>query len=451
MTKTKILYIAHMAEVGGAEVCLLTLLKYLNKEKFEPVVVFPSSGPIVKKVEELGIKIHHVSIDLSEWWIREGRYFGSKSSHANDRINAISKIIETEKPDLVHTNTSVMVEGAIAARMQNVPHLWHLHEILEGHSSLKTMLPLPLVYSVIDILSDKIVTVSNKARLSLPEYISQEKVHIIHNGIDTEKYKEVQGPSIKEELGFSNDTTLCVTIGKLLPEKGHDDLLEAAAMVKKSNREISFLLVGGGKPDAEQRLNQRISDLGIGDIICQIGFRQDVPRIIKGSDILILPSLTEAFPTVVLEAMYAHKPVIATDCGGPAEMIENGKSGFIVPVRSPVDLSTKILELAQDKTKINAMGEKAFESFIERGYSAEAFAAKFEKLYLDMVNTKSNKQLDEKNSSLLASFIKVYQDVCSMYQYERELKEMQQSTSWKVTKLLRWIGNKRASLKGKNY
>lgn len=178
----KVLYISHLSGLDGAEKCLLTLAKGLDKDKFIPVVVVPAGGPLKKKLEEHGVKVYIFPL---VWWIPiHGASEFTTNRDMLSRCEWLAALIKDEGIDIVHTNTSIIAEGAIAAKLAGKPHVWHLHEILEGHPGLKPAMPLYLVYRFIDLFSDSIVVVSGALRDRLTGSISPERIKVIHNGIE---------------------------------------------------------------------------------------------------------------------------------------------------------------------------------------------------------------------------------------------------------------------------
>ena len=246
--KTKILYASHSAAIAGAEVCLLTLIQNLDMDVFEPVVLFASPGPVRTKINELGVRSYVTPIPWSEFWVKGPSDTAPTDSVIFDRVAAITRIIEAEQPDLVHSNTAVNCEAAIAARLTNTPHVWHIHEILGRHPRLRPVLPLPFVYQTIDTLSDRVVAVSNAVRSDLEGIIDSQKLVVIHNGISTGTSAPNDSRSLRAELDVADDAVVAVTVGPLITEKGHDILLEAAAMVKRHGARVHFLLAGDGAP-----------------------------------------------------------------------------------------------------------------------------------------------------------------------------------------------------------
>ena len=179
--KIKILYISHSPFINGAEICLYNLVKNLNKDIFEPIVLFPEQGPLIEKINDLGIKTY---IRPLERWIRFNFDKKVKNSNLLLRSQSILDIIDRESINIVHSNTSVIIEGAIAAKLKSVPHIWHIHEFLNGHIGLKSVIPLPLVYFAISYLSTKIVSVSEYARSQFEFSDDNKKFVVIYNGVE---------------------------------------------------------------------------------------------------------------------------------------------------------------------------------------------------------------------------------------------------------------------------
>jgi hypothetical protein len=155
-------------------------------------------------------------------------------------------------------------------------------------------------------------------------------------------------------------------------------------------------------------LESAITLLGLSQTVFYLGRRNDIHRILVDSDIFVLPSLSEAFPLVILEAMAAGKPVISTDCGGPSEMVVDGETGFIVPLHDPQSLSAKILQLTASKYAIAEMGKKGRERY-EQNFRAECYASNFAKLYLELAAKVKVVPLTKTERIVLNGFMDMYQ------------------------------------------
>jgi glycosyltransferase involved in cell wall biosynthesis len=406
MKKIKILYISHSPYLNGAEICLFNLVKSIDRERYEPVVIFPEVGPLTEKLKETGIKTYVAP--LERWVGLEGKRSYSGISLA-DRVSLLMQIIEKESPDVIHTNTSVVFEGAIAAKLRNLPHIWHIHEVLRGHPTLDPYLPLPSLYWVIDKLADRVVVVSNDMRNELRLFMTDDKIETVFNGIEISKHGENDNISLRQELGIPDDYYIAINVASILKYKGQDNLLDAAALVKASGGKVKYLLVGSGSKDNVSHLLEKVAKLGLGEDVQYLGYRQDIPRLIKGSDFFVLPSVKEGFPLVVLEAMALRKPIVATNCCGPADMIDDGVNGFLVPVNRPDLLSEKIMEMTRDKAATAGMGERSYSKFQEN-FTIEKYAQGFERIYSRLSGShKPNAVLTDYDRSLLESLVEIYQ------------------------------------------
>lgn len=415
MGRIKILYISHSARIGGAEVCLLTLVKNLDERRFEPVVVFPTRGLLRKAVADLGIRTY---VSPLEWWIRAQGEFSFKGRPVRERVAALTRIIHAEQPQLIHSNTSVVWEGALAAQLTGVPHLWHIHEILAMHPVLRPLFPLPTVCEIMNELSQQIVVVSEAVKSRLVDGIDAHKLLVISNGIDKPPDFQAQAVTgewgLREELGLPAYAILAITVGSLVPEKGHAVLLEAAALMRRNAGHIHFILVGGGHPLAVRALKQQIRALDLTATVHYIGFRRDVQRLIANSDLSVLPSHTDAFPLAVLEAMAARKPVVATDSGGAAEMVVDGASGYLVSVGDAAQLAARIAVLAGDAAQREQMGRCAQQRFNER-YTAQIYVERFQELYQQLEAAQAGAGA-QPNLAAATQWMQRYDDLYAQFQ-----------------------------------
>ena len=433
MKRIKILFVSHSSSIGGGEKCLLTLVKHLDRNLFEPIVIFPSEGSISREMVKLGVKTF---ISPLECWIRDSADPGLEDSDILDRLQNIKQIVEIEKPDIIHSNTSVVWEGALAAKLQGIIHIWHIHEILENHPRLKPLFPLPLVYWGIDFLSDSVVVVSNAVKEKFSGIIEPEKLVTVHNGIDAQRFTQMNGSSIRQELALPSDANLAVSIGTVIKEKGYDNLIEAAFLVKKKAANVKFIIVGSGLTETVRELKKKILSLNLKDCVYYLGYREDIPEILRESDFLIISSITEAFPLVALEAMALGKPIVATNCGGIPELVSDEETGFLVPIDAPESLSEKILYMIKDRNRMKEMGNRAMTKFDEN-YSAETYTLHFENLYRELIRTHKQNSVSKDEEMLVKIFLESYRDLSTRdreaLQKDRIIKNISNSWGWKVT------------------
>lgn len=386
MKKITILFLSHNSQIGGAENCLFNLLYGLDRSKFNPIVVFPNDGPLKDKIDGVGIK---GVITPLEWWVEPECGMSYSGDNLSKRLHKLSEIVDIVKPDIIHTNTSVIWEGGLVAKQKNIPHVWHIHEILNGHPSLRPLIPIKLLYSLVAFLSDKVVTVSSAVSNDISTFIPPEDLVTIHNGLDPLTFPLSKGMPIRSELNILDNVFIAIIVGQISTCKGHNTLFEAISLIKGKIRPSKFLIVGQGHDAAMSALHRSVEKFDITEDVIFLGYRSDAINIIAQADVLILPSIKEAFPTVVLEAMALGKPVIVTDCGGPSEMVVDGETGYVVPVDDPIKLCEKIIDAYLNREKIRRMGKMGRERFVER-FTLNSQVSHFEELYQQISERRIN-------------------------------------------------------------
>lgn len=176
-----------------------------------------------------------------------------------------------------------------------------------------------------------------------PQWRSDPRARVIYNGLDLSPFQQVATASVdlRTELKLPRDSKLIINVGRIDPPKAHDMLLEAAAQAIVKDARLRFLLVGDG--ELRQAMERKTRELGIDKHVCFLGARDDVPRLLMGSDWFVLSSRREGLPGVVLEAIAAQLPVIATDLPGVREIAEHTDLITMVPVEKPGALAQALL------------------------------------------------------------------------------------------------------------
>jgi glycosyltransferase involved in cell wall biosynthesis len=203
------------------------------------------------------------------------------------------------------------------------------------------------------------------------------QAHLIYNGI-SQDYIERVAPLRHSPQGPLRRIAI---IGRLHPQKGHGFFLEAASLLYKNNPDLEFWIVGTG--ELRDELENLTDLLGISSAVQFLGTRTDIANILAQVDVLVSSSVWEGFPTVLMEAMAARVPVVATDVSGSRELVTSGKTGILVPPADPTALASAISWLYSHPQEAKVMAENAWQSV--RQYGFDCIAAKMAQLYHSLI------------------------------------------------------------------
>lgn len=385
-TPRTILFVHNNNDLYGAEVILLELLKGLDRKRFHPVVVLPSDTKHINRLsvqlEKTGIEYHFIRMAVLRrkyfnlfGFVRLGIDFAAG-------LLSLTSLIFRRRVDLVHTNTASVLCSPVAARLTGRKHIWHVHEIIVGPVAIRK-----LMHSMVCHLSDTVIAVSgavkNHILLDCPTFVN--KIIVVHNGIEPFSRSDPGGRSrIRSEFRIPRDALLIGMVGRVCRWKGQLEFAGAAALVLREQPHAYFLAVGGVFDDERHSMEHfrcRVDALGLTNRFFISDFRTDIPDIIAAMDIFVLPSTQpDPFPTVILEAMRAGKPVIATAHGGPPELIAEGQTGFLVEPRDSGALAHAILKMVESREGMRTMGENGRARFKEF-FGTKNFVSNFEAVY----------------------------------------------------------------------
>ncbi|WP_128548359.1 glycosyltransferase family 4 protein [Larkinella soli] len=362
--KSSILVLHSSSDLYGASKILLTTLQFLKKKNFHVVVVLSEDGPLAAEIQKIGYRVEIVKLG-----ILRRKYF-SVSGLIN-RFQAIQKakrflidLVKTERIDVIYSNTSAVLVGALTAKACNVRHVWHVHEII----------PSPKVFVrfigfMLNHFSDKVIVVSDVVRNYWKKYVADEKIVTVYNGIDYSEFLK-DSTSLRAELGVGQDTILIGMIGRIHYWKGQEYFIDMASHLSKKYPNAKFVLVGDAFPGYEylyDNLKNKIQAENIGHLVENLGYRTDIPNIMNGFDVFVLPSiLPDPFPTVILEAMASGKPVVATNHGGATEMVDHAKTGVLIPWNDSQKAVSMFEEIIRNSKLRERMGQQARQRVLHR-------------------------------------------------------------------------------------
>jgi len=376
------LVVAHSSQYGGAEKVLQELVKGLTAREVKPLVVFPESGRMEKAMRDVGIQTEIMEMS---WCIGPADHTSEQylryASNLKERVYPLADLIQQRQLNVVITNTAILLEGALAARLTGVPHIWYVHEMLSRDPALTTLVPLASFNSLLEQLTDKIVVVSHAVKREIEQFVATDKIEVVYTGLDTDA--STKSNNLKSRLFGWDETvpTVCF-VGAHSERKGLRNLVDAAPAVVEKFPQVKFVLVGC-ETDYSRLVHHRIQERNLNDHFRIIGFRDDALDIIANSDILVLPSVADALPLAVLEAMHLGKPVVATLSGGAAEMVVDGATGLLVPVNNSQALAQALVALLQSPETQHRFGRQARERAREL-FGYESYLSNWNRVLTDV-------------------------------------------------------------------
>ena len=321
MSQRRILLVGHSPHLHGAEYSLLRLAKELQNE-YELAVLAPAGGAFEEAIRQLNINFFAFSPNYPFGLLHEKKgvlpaFILQFSSEWNRLKYSLPKF------DLVHSNTMYVWEGAALAVYWGVPHVWNLREIPQASPTWRPALGWSRTFELLGLLSDQLICVSEALLSALPESL-QNKSCVVHNGLDSKNlWSREDSRRWMGSLGIPENAKVALTIGNFIPEKGHAQLLDICADLLHKYPDWHLLWVGE-RHFMYSEIQQKIQSLGLETRIHCPGSIAQMGQKMGGADLYILPSLTEAFPTVLLEGRGAGVPFLASDCGGAREIAVHG-------------------------------------------------------------------------------------------------------------------------------
>jgi glycosyltransferase involved in cell wall biosynthesis len=356
--------------VGGPEQQMLGLAQSLPADYRTAFVAFSNSGKsdaLLNEAQRLGFQTLTLRNDTPNYQAA-AREVGRILRH----LGADVLCCHGYKPDII---------GWRAARQAHVPVISISHGWTAA--TFKVRLNEALDRFVLRFM-DRVVCVSQAQAVKVRQAgVSEKRIAVIRNAIGSEAFAPPDPAYRQVVRNFlpADCRHVVGAAGRLSPEKGFGDLVEAAVQVLKTNPTAAFILFGDGP--LRQSLAEHIRIRGLSGRFVLGGFRTDLARLLPHFDLLVLPSFTEGLPVVILEALAAGAPVVATSVGGTPEVVLDKVNGYLVPPGQPNQLAERISLALQDEGTRRAMGERGRE-WVRKQFSFEAQSTQYQKLFEDV-------------------------------------------------------------------
>ena len=371
MSRIKVLEMIDRSFLGGGQITLLSLVKGLDKDKFEVMAASGGGGPLVDELGKLGVP--HIPIDV-------------RKLSGPGAAGRIAAVLRGAAIDVLHTHGGVAgLYGRLAAKKAGIPAVVHT---LHGIHYLHYRNPL-LKWAFIVLerrlsrFTDAVIFVSQadlrkgmKLRLA-----PAGKARLIRNGIDPAgMIPGFDRAAKKIELG-SDGRPLIVAVSRLHRQKGLKYLLRAVPLIREGIPAVKVVIAGGGP--LASKLASAVRRLRIGESASLLGEREDAREVLAAADVFVLPSLWEGLPYVLVEAAALGKPIVASDIDGVREVVRSGETGVLVPPRDPGSLAASLILLLMDQDLAGKLGERARRD-IPSDFALERMVRETEALYLEV-------------------------------------------------------------------
>tara|TARA_R110001592_G_scaffold122742_1_gene329771 strand:+ start:8613 stop:9788 length:1176 start_codon:yes stop_codon:yes gene_type:complete len=382
----RVLLIHQSAELYGSDKVMLQLASRLDKNVFQPIILLPETGPLEKELEKVGVEYHitpTIKISRSTFTLKGLIKLPLGLIHS---IRSIDALLENRKVDVVHSNTLAVLSGAFWAKLRRVPHVWHVHEIIERPSIVRRAYAL-----LLHLFADKVMCNSH----ATAEHLYKDKLSlrgksvVVWNGLDvTDEITAGTKGNLRKELSLKADDVLVTLVGRINRWKGQRLLIAAAGeLVNAGYKNVKYLIVGGPPPGNSrylEELEQDISNSPAGLDISIIPFTNDIWPIWGATDIAVVPSTEpEPFGMVALEAMAARKPVVASSFGGLVEIVVDGVTGCLFEPGNAIALAGELEILIKSDRKRIEMGEAGY-ARLQKVFSINNYVMSIEDIYHEL-------------------------------------------------------------------
>jgi glycosyltransferase involved in cell wall biosynthesis len=384
MSKLRVLLAIDDASLGGGQMHVLLLAKYLSKDNLEVEIATEGKGWLVDEAKKLDITVHQIAISNNLTW------------QSFDRIR---QLLDSQRFDILHTHggTAGFWIRLVAIGLSKRPiliHTYHgIHYLNISQTSIKATYQKfkRAIFKQIDRFlmnyTDRIICVcrSDYDKAIAVKVATSDRTSIIYNGIEIDRF--TQAPSLEDRdnirqlFGIQSPKFIFGNVGRLHIQKGHKFLLQAFINVDNC---AHLVIVGDG--ELRDELIELAAKLHIRDRVLFLGEQADIAEFLSAIDVFVLPSLWEGQPIALLEALASSKPCIVSNVDGMPEIIETGINGYLVTPRAVQEL-TKIMNLAiSDPEKLQKFSTCGLSTSFPK-FSAQNMATEIATIYMMMFST----------------------------------------------------------------
>ena len=376
--KIKVVHIITMLEMGGAQGNTLFTVTHLDRNRFDVGLIAGPGGILDEQASS--IKDIHLNFVPA---------LGRPVHPIKDFLAfvALTKILRKEKPDIVHTHSSKAgILGRMAAQAAGVPKV--IHSIHGFGFNPYQKFPVRWLYIFLEKLmarfSNVLIAVSEQnIATGLRFGIGSEKLYtLIRSGVDVQKIRTaVNGTDagvLREELKVPSEAKVVLCAGPFKLQKDPVAFVECAAKVARKVPNVRFLWSGDG--ELRPQVEDKVRELRLENVIKLLGWRNDIPALLKACDIFILTSLWEGLPRAGVEALIAGKPVVAFSVDGVPEIVKDGRNGFVLPPGHHAEFAERVIQLLEDQELYSRFSEEAART-IDSSFDIHYMVRQQEELY----------------------------------------------------------------------
>jgi glycosyltransferase involved in cell wall biosynthesis len=360
-----ILHVIDSIEPGGAETVFVQLADEFRKRGNRCLVVVSGPGWSFDELERRGF---------------EPIAINAKGTFNIPLLRGLLRIIRDERVDLIQSHLlGSNVYCALAGLIARKPVVATFHGMVDVSPNERLR---RAKFWIMNLGVTRFVAVSARLRDAIAEerLLNPRKTSVIYNGVELARYASPAKGDLRSRLGLPAGAIVAASLGNLHPAKGYEYLIRAARLVVERRPEVHFVVGGAIKPQLFEELEAEIARLDISRNVHFVGFVADSPGFLAQADLFILPSISEGFSIVTLEAMASRLPCIITRCGGPEEIVTDGSDARLIFSASEGAICEAVLELLGDASLRERLARCAWQT-VEKRFSTESMIAQYQALY----------------------------------------------------------------------
>lgn len=370
-TKRTILHAIDTTGPGGAETVFLDIAQRLQLSDFENFAIIKGPGWVEDQLKSRGIRYHIVK---------------PRGLLSIPYYVQLIKLVRDENVALIHSHLlGSTLTYSIVSLIARVPLIATLH----GRVDINPRERFVFIKQIIMRLGvTKLIAVSK----DLSSFIESRKlfprkaIDVIYNGVDDSRYSSHTSGKLKAQWGIPEDAIVIGSLGNVRPAKNYETLISAVSLL--NNPKLHFVIAGHQKKELMDKLIAQMQRLEVEKQVHFIGFYDNTPEFLAQLDIFVLSSSSEGFSIATIEAMAAGLPVIATKCGGPEEILEHLKTGYLIPTESPEELAAALKLLLSDKLLASKLANSG-KDHMRDTFSLKKMLLLYQQHYTNLLNNDS--------------------------------------------------------------